>query len=133
MTRRAESGFSILEVIAAVAIIAIALIPIMMLQAQLARSQARLGDAHEHSTSVQNALALLRDINPMSTPSGQRRLDGRTALTWSSTPISGLRQTINPTGFEAQLYRVTGTIERDELPSTTLQIELIGWRAATDP
>lgn len=133
MTRRRESGFSTLEVIAAVAIIAVALVPIMMLQTQLARSQARLDASHEQSTSAQNALALLRDINPMSTPTGRRRLDARTELAWSSTPISGVSQTVNPTGFEVQLYRVTGAIERDTLPLTTVEIDLIGWRAARDP
>lgn len=133
MMRPRESGFSTLEVVAAVAIIAVALVPIMMLQTQLARSQARLDAAHDQSTSAQNALALLRDINPMSTPTGRRRLDARTELAWSSTPISGVSQTVNPTGFEVQLYRVTGVVERDNVPLTTTQIELVGWRDTRDP
>lgn len=133
MMRPRESGFSTLEVIAAVAIIAIALVPIMMLQTQIARSQARLDAAHDQSTSAQNALALLRDINPMSTPTGRRPLDARTELAWSSTPISGVSQTVNPTGFEVQLYRVTGVVERDNVPLTTTQIELVGWRDTRDP
>lgn len=133
MMRPRESGFSTLEVIAAVAIIAVALVPIMMLQTQLARSQARLDAAHDQSTSAQNALALIRDINPMSTPTGRRRLDARTDLAWSSTPISGVSQTVNPTGFEVQLYRVTGVVERDNVPLTTTQIELVGWRDTRDP
>lgn len=127
-----ESGFSTLEVIAAVAIIAIALIPIATLQTQIARSQVRLAEAHAESTDVHNAMALLRDVNPMLTPEGQRRLDDNTTLTWTSAPVSSLRQSVNPAGFELQLYRVTGAIRDGDTSVTTVQIDLIGWRPATE-
>lgn len=132
MRAQRESGFSTLEVIAAVAIIAIALIPIAALQTQLARSQARLAEAHSDSTAVQNAVALLRDINPMLTPEGQRRLDDRTTLFWTSAPVSGLRPSVNPPGFEVQLYRVSAAIRRPSQPSTTIQLDLIGWRPLSE-
>lgn len=128
-----ESGFSTLEVIAAVAIIAIALMPIATLQTQLARSQARLAKAHAESTAVQNAMALLREINPMLTPAGEHRLDGRTTLNWTSAPVSSLRQSVNPPGFEVQLYRVSAAIRRPNAPDTTVQLDLIGWRSAIQP
>lgn len=132
MRARRESGFSTLEVIAAVAIIAIALIPIATLQTQIARSQARLTEAHAESTAVQNAMALMRDINPMLTPEGQRRMSGATTLSWTSAPVSEARQSVNPAGFSVQLYRVTGTIRGAGATETTVQIDLIGWRASSD-
>jgi general secretion pathway protein I len=131
MRAKLESGFSTLEVIAAVAIIGIALIPIAALQTQLARSQARLAKAHAESTAVHNAMALLRDINPMLTPEGQRRLDDSTTLTWTSAAVSGLRQSVNPPAFEVQLYRVSATINRPSAASTAIQLDLIGWRPAS--
>ena len=133
MRRRRESGFSTLEVIAAVAIIGVALIPIAALQVQLSRGQARLAEAHTESTDVHNAMALLRDVNPMLTPEGQRRLDDRTTLTWTSAPVSGLRQSRNPPGFDVQLYRVEGAIRRQNAPVTAVQIDLIGWRPSSTP
>lgn len=133
MRTRHESGFSTLEVIAAVAIVAIALVPIAALQTQLARSQARLMEVHADSTAVQNAMALLRDINPMLTPSGERRLDDRTTLTWSSAPASPLRPSANAPGFEVRLYRVSAAIRRNGAAGVTLQVDLIGWRPMTAP
>jgi type II secretory pathway component PulJ len=133
MRARRESGFSTLEVIAAVAIIGIALVPIAALQIQLSRGQARLAEAHTESTDVHNAMALLREVNPMLTPQGQRRLDDRTTLSWVSAPVSGLRQSVNPPGFEVQLYRVDGAIRRENAPVTVVQIDLIGWRQGSAP
>lgn len=128
MRTHGESGFSTLEVIAAVAIIAIALVPIIGLQTQLTRSQIRLEEAHTDSTAARNALALIRDINPMQTSEGSRRLDDRTTVRWSSAPVSPLRQSINPAGFEVQLYRISAVIERPETTVTTMQFDLVGWR-----
>ena len=98
MKARFQTGFSTLEVIAAVAIIAVALVPIAALQSQLARNQARLAAMQEETSAVQNAMTLLREINPMLTPQGERRLDDRTALTWTSAPASPRAQTANPQG-----------------------------------
>ncbi len=130
MRSRLESGFSTLEVIAAVAIIAIALVPIIGLHTQLSRSQIRLEEAHADSTAARNALALIRDINPMISPQGERLMDERTILRWTSAAASPLRQSVNPAGFEVQLYRVSATIERPNAPVTTMQVDLVGWRLA---
>ncbi|MEQ1809068.1 MAG: hypothetical protein ABL889_04025 [Terricaulis sp.] len=132
MKRRLEFGFSTLEVIAAVAIIGIALVPIATLQIQLARSQARLAETHAETTAVQNALAMLREVNPMTNPSGQRALGEQITLTWSSAPVSGLRQSVNPPGFDVQLYRVTGQIRRAGGAATAVELDLIGWRRQAD-
>lgn len=129
--KRREAGFSTLEVIAAVAIVAIALLPIAALQTQLARSQGRLAEAHAETTSAQSALALLRDINPMLTPTGERRLDDRTTLVWTSAPASDLRRSITPAGFEVQLYRIHAQV-RGAGAATELQLDLIGWRKISD-
>ena len=130
---RQERGFSTLEVIAAVAIVGIALVPIAALQAQLTRSQARLEEAHADSTAVQNAMALLREVNPMLTPSGERRFSDGATLTWTSTPASPVRASTNAPGFAVQLYRVSANVRRPGAPATTIQVDLIGWRTAAEP
>lgn len=127
MKQRTQSGFSTLEVIAAIAIIAIALVPIISLQTQIARTQAHLAETHARSTDISNALALLRDVNPMLEPNGRRDLGGARALTWTATPLSPLRESRNPIGFEVRLYRVSAEV-RDGSDTSTFQIELIGWR-----
>jgi Tfp pilus assembly protein PilV len=127
-----ERGFSTLEVIAAVAIIGIALIPIIALQTQLTQSQVRLEQTQADSTAVQNAMALLREVNPMATPTGERHFSDSTTLTWTSAPASPLRPSANAPGFEVQLYRVTAAIHRPGAPLTTVRVDLIGWRATAE-
>lgn len=127
MKNRWQTGFSTLEVIAAVAIIGIALVPIAALQTQLARSEARLAETHAQTTAVQNALSQLREVNPMLTPSGQRDLGGHTTLNWTSAPVSSVRQSVNPPGFDVQLYRLTGEIRAND-GTTAVQLDLVGWR-----
>ena len=130
MSKRLQSGFSTLEVIAAVAIIAVALVPIMALQTQLARNQVRLASVHADSTAVHNAMALLRDINPMLTPSGERRLDDQTVVRWVSRPLSEATPSTNPAGFEVRLYAINAEIRRDGAPAVDLAFDLVGWRSA---
>lgn len=130
--RRAESGFSTIEVIAAVAIVAVALLPIAALHIQIARAQTQLAQRHAESTALHNALALLRDINPMSEPQGRRQLTDATALRWTSVPISPVEPSIDPRGFELQVFQVTAEIEGGEVAPTSVQVELVGWRALAD-
>lgn len=129
MTHGRESGFSTLEVIAAVVIVAVALVPILSLHTQLTRGQIALAERQADSTALQNALALTRDVNPMLQPQGRRQLDPATIVSWTSTPISPRRQSVNPAGFEVQLYRIDARIE-GQGAVRAFQFELIGWRPA---
>ena len=132
MKRRSETGFSTLEVIAAVAIIAVALIPIASLQTQLARGGTRLVDAQDTTRAVQNAMAIVRAVNPMRTPRGRRVLSDQNVLSWSSAPISPLRSSVNPAGFEVQLYRVSVEIAHGAGAVDTFEVDIVGWRPASE-
>ncbi len=132
MSTQRESGFSTLEVIAAVTIIAVALIPIANLQTQLARQQARLNEASQTTNAVQNALAFVREVNPALTPRGQRELSDGKTLTWTSTSISPPRDSANPPGYEIQLFRVRAEV-RDGATASTFEVDLVGWRRSGEP
>lgn len=133
MKRPSEIGFSTIEVIAAVAMIAVALIPIATLQTQIARGQARLEDARESTSAVQNAIAIVRTINPMQTPNGRRALSGGATLTWVSTPASPVRPSVNPPGFEVQLYRIRSDVQIQPGTSNTFEMDILGWRPVSQP
>ena len=132
MTKRTERGFSTLELIAAVAITAVALIPLAGVQAQLARDQARLSAQQRELTSVNNALAVLRGSNPMLNPQGSQQLDAETTVTWNSTPVSPPAPSVNPAGFVVRLYRVDAALQHRGEMVTSLQVDILGWRANAD-
>ncbi|OQW58958.1 MAG: hypothetical protein A4S17_11560 [Proteobacteria bacterium HN_bin10] len=126
-----QRGFSTIEVIAAVAIVAIALVPIGTLLGELARGHARLEAAQAESSAVHNAISLLRDINPMQAPSGAFQLDAQTTLTWRASPISSVRRSVNPAGFELQLFRIDAEVRRNNEISS-FAVEITGWRPLAD-
>ncbi|MFT3727222.1 MAG: prepilin-type N-terminal cleavage/methylation domain-containing protein [Terricaulis sp.] len=138
MRRAHEAGFSVIETLVAVAILAIALIPILMIQTQTSRASLRETAARSAITDQQNALAALRDINPMQQPSGSIVLSDDRAITWRATPLSPVTQTLARAGaqtsFDAALYRLN--VEVQDKHGTRLQsflLDQMGWRARAAP
>lgn len=125
-----QSGFSALEAIAAVAILAVALIPIASLQSQLARGYGRQLEEAARSSAVHNSISLMRSINPMQTPSGTHQM-GQATMSWTSTPISPVQNSAQPAGFEVRLYRVEVEVSDRDVASS-YSLDLIGWRVVTE-
>lgn len=128
-----QSGFSVIEALIAVAMIAMALLPIVTLETQLVRRQAAQKGMHAALSAQRNALAALRDMNVSQSPNGSRALGAEAIMTWRATPISAPTRSLqsgNGEGpFEVVLWRVeieirdgTGNIIR------TFTIDKLGWR-----
>ncbi|ANP45722.1 hypothetical protein [Candidatus Viadribacter manganicus] len=128
MTTNPSRGFSTLEVIAAVAIIAVALVPIAALQIQLSQSQARLAARTEEANRIENAIAIMREVNPLLTPNGAQAIDENAVLRWTSTPLSAPTPSTNPIGFEVQLFRLNGAVETAGASEDAVEIDVIGFR-----
>lgn len=131
--RRRRGGFSLIEALIALAIAAMMLTALFQLQIQMARGQARAERVLEQVSSQENALALLRDLNPMLEPTGEIRLVEGDTVRWSSAPHG--RAQINagfPSGngqFEVQLFTVTVEISRRDGTSVSpLSFDRLGWR-----
>ncbi len=135
MTRRAQSGFSVIEALAALAIIAIALIPLMSLQIQVSRGYIQQRDQRADLMAQRNSLAILRDLNIMESPSGVRALDPETTMSWSAAPISPLtrntRQGAGEGEFEVGLFRVRVSLTRSGASPSAFSVEQLGWRPAS--
>lgn len=132
--RRLENGFSVIEALVALAIVALALIPLMALQAQVSRTYARDQLERAELNAKQNALALLRDVNVLASPQGARRLDSAHLLRWWATPLTApTRTTRQGQGFgdfEIVLFRVDAAIEGGAPPRApvSFSLEQVGWR-----
>ena len=130
--RARESGFSAIEALAALAILAVAMLPLLSLQTQIARDAARQDRAHTLLVDEQNALALLRDLNPMATPTGTRTA-GASAVQWRATLASDIRPAATGAAFEVALYDVEILVEHADGASSRMQVEKLGWRPLAAP
>lgn len=136
MKRRRETGFSVIEALLAVAMIAVALIPLMGLQIRVNRDYSRQREIHAEIEARRNALAVLRDVNMMREPAGALRLAGDRTLRWRAIPRSGVvRSTDGGAGdgaFEVALYTVVVTVlGEDGRIVCTFQFLHLGWRSLT--
>ncbi len=136
--RKPAVGFSTIEVMVMVAIVALSLIPIMGVQSQVVRAYTSYKGQYAETTLVANSLELITKLNPLETPQGSLPLDSNSALYWQATPISArVRVIAYPSGsgdFEVMLFRVDVTIATlageevrrfsvDQLGWSKLQIE----------
>ena len=82
-----DAGFSMLETIAALAILAMALIPLLSLQSQLASGAARLERQAELNRATEVAYTYLALVNPMLAPEGKQNLGDGWQVSWISSPL----------------------------------------------
>ncbi len=137
MTRSRQSGFSLIETLVAIGIVAIALVPIMSLEIQLQRGFVEQRTRLAELQTQRNALALLRDFNFTETPSGRLPLGAGQTLTWRATALSQpIRSTRFPLGegdFEVVLWRVEAEVIGPGEQSVRFNVEKLGWRRLVDP
>jgi len=110
-------GFTLLEAIVALAIVGIALIPLITFIGQTAAQLNNVADANERSLAQQSAIAYLAPVNPMTTPEGRASL-GNFALSWRSEmlvePNVSIRQGAGLAGYNVGFYRVFVSVERSD-------------------
>lgn len=129
--RLQERGLSAIEALVALALLAIVFVPLMDLQMSVARQAAQQTAVRERLTAQHNALAMLRDTNPMATPQGERELAPGVTMRWTATPLSReSRSRAYPAGdgaFVVCLYSIDVNLSIRE-QSTSFSVEQIGWR-----
>ena len=130
--RGAQSGFSAIEALVALAIIAVALVPLTDLQTQIVRGHSRQREIREQAAMQQNALAVLRDINLMAAPDGARLIGENLTLRWRATPLSRVvRSTRAGEGdgdFNVRLYRVAVEVSGPR-SAASFSVDQVGWQS----
>jgi len=129
---RAQSGFSLLEAIVAMVVMATAL---LALYAWLSSSTLGLTRAQAQTRALadsRSALALVETINPMLEPSGQRRL-GDIEVSWTTTPVvprrTGLTRAGQPSLYDVALYDMEVSVRRDGGTEETFSLRRAGYEA----
>ena len=133
-----RAGFSLIEALVALAIAAMVLAAIFELQVQMSRSQVRAAETLEQVAAQENAIVLLRDLNPTAQPEGVIALPGGDTVRWTSSPQGEAMTNAGfPAGngrFEVRRYTITATIERPDARSPRpLVFDRLGWRRLDRP
>jgi type II secretory pathway component PulJ len=135
--KRTSSGFSAIEALIAVAIVAVALVPLLDLQRQVLIAHERQTALYEEAAAIENALVLLRDLNPSATRSGTLRL-GDGAVSWTSSLMGVVRATrrsdANGQTYLVGRYRVEVlATSSDGAQRRLVTLEKLGWQPLSQP
>ena len=104
---RTRPGFSVMETLVAVALLAIAILPLYAFQQTLADTAARLQTASALLDAQESALAVLQTIDPIAEPQGEMDL-GEWRLSWESREL--VEQMEQSVGKDLQYIRINGTL-----------------------
>lgn len=127
-------GFSVMEALVSIAILAIALIPLYQLQRTLADASFRLDWSLERSSLKSSATAYLAALNPAEQPSGTVDF-GAWSLAWSSTLLNEEAAPQGPSGFSnfaLGLYRIEARVSAQQ-GEFLFTVDQVGWRLVRDP
>lgn len=136
VARRRQRGFSLLEAIVALTILATAGLALFAAMNQSVQMAQRAEDARRADSAVRNAMAWMETVNPALHPDGEQQL-GEVTLRWSSELVEPARDVMTgylQTGlFEVGLYRVSLELSVDGRVLTTAEIRRVGYRQVREP
>ncbi len=114
--RTSQRGFTLLEAIVAVAVLGIALMPLLAFISQSALELRLAGDANARSLAQQNVVSFLETLNPIDQPLGEVDL-GDLHVMWASRQavpeISNSTMSNGMPGFRLGFYNVTVQVYRN--------------------
>ncbi|MEL6687287.1 MAG: hypothetical protein AAFP97_06680 [Pseudomonadota bacterium] len=126
-----ESGFSTIEVIVALTILAIGILPLIQTQFEIQRLSQRIQQASQENRAMTQSLRYMRNVNPAETPRGEWVFEGG-QLSWDAALIGNdtqftFQQALNRTfiGY----YRVDFTVRLDSGWTIEERLNLIGTRS----
>lgn len=129
-------GFSLLEAIVAMAILASAGMALFAAMNQSVRMVERAEAARERESAQRDALAWIQTVNPAIEPRGEAQL-GDVMLHWSSEPVEPPRDSaagyLRAGLYQVGLYRMHLQLERDRQPLAELDVQRVGYKQVREP
>ncbi len=134
--RPKAQGFTLLEAIVALAILAAGGMALFAALNTSLRAIERIDAATRLDTATQNALSRIELLNPMQQPTGDEAL-GDWRLRWTATPLEptrdGLTDYLQPGFFEVGLYRVEVELLAGTRVERRFVLRKAGWRQERFP
>ncbi len=134
--RPKAQGFTLLEAIVALAILAAGGMALFAALNTSLRTIERIDAATRLDTATQNALSRIELLNPMQQPTGDEAL-GDWRLRWTATPLEptrdGLTDYLQPGFFEVGLYRVEVELLAGTRVERRFVLRKAGWRQERFP
>lgn len=129
-TQSHEAGFSLIECLAALAIVSMALIPFFSIQQTIMSSNARSEKNADLVQGTRDLEAYLEGLNPSVTPEGRLLLES-SVVTWTSRIVASHRRPVNlrSAPLTVELHEVDVTM-RDTSDEVILnkRLLILGWR-----
>ncbi len=133
---RIPRGFSLLEAIVALTILATAGLALFAAMSQSVQMIARAENARLGDSAVRNAVAWMETVNPMETPQGEQRI-GEVTLRWSAQLVEPERDAmtgyLEPGLYRLGLYDVRLELEQDGRPLADTVLRRVGYRQVREP
>ena len=140
MTARAHQarGFTLLEAIVALVIIAAVIIPLLSFVSATAQALITAAETNERSFAQQAAVAMLASVNPRDEPTGALALDSDVTVRWETQALIPQMTEISLgsplSGFTFGFYRVTVTLARpDRDPWFSFEMRKAGYMKYVAP
>lgn len=136
MRRESSRGFSLLEAIVALAIVATAGLALFAAMNQSIQMALRAENARKIDTAMRNALAWMEVVNPAQAPTGEKQLGGL-QLRWASEPIEPPRDAtsgyLQAGLYQVGLYDVTVDVSSDEGVAASFHLRKVGYKQVREP
>lgn len=130
-----EAGFSTLEAILAVALLAVALLPLYQFQLTINDASFRLEAQNDRRNSARLAETYLRSVQPSTLADGAASI-GDARLSWTVEPLKQDKPVLNSGGlsgrFSISLIRVSYRVETDSAGVVTGELTRLSWFETTD-
>jgi len=136
MTATKQSGFTMMEALVALALIAVTLIPLYEWVGRSLATAARTADVTRQAEAELSALAVVSRVNPMEEPSGSVEVGGY-RIRWQATPKTDPVDNISyPRGvglYQITLYEVRAEVLRGNEQWFEIHVDQVGYRRVRNP
>lgn len=137
MRTSSERGFSLLEMIAALTILAIGSVILFSWLGQTMAQLSRFQNDEKSSLAKLQAIQYLSTVSPSLTPKGEKKFD-TFKLEWKSEPVSELRESISPSNalglYQMRLYGVeVAMLDAQGQAWFNFPVRLVGYEQVRQP